>query len=130
MARVRPAAEEGRRSRSLPTATIPLSIRWIVDAIVNSRTGPAGAPPRTSIHPAPTEKSPLTGLTPECTPEIDWIRTPSPIRARISSGDSDPGTTDRARAPVPGPLLNPARTADAVDTVPARRAAYVSYRNR
>ena len=94
----------------------------MVDAMVNSRTGPASSPPWISTPSAPTEKSPLMGLTPECTPEIDWTSSPSPTWARISSGVSSPGTTIRARAPVPGALLNPARTAEAVEAVPARRA--------
>ena len=44
------------------------------------------------------------------------------MAAYTSSRLLDPGERATARAPVPGPLLNPERTADAVDTVPARRA--------
>src|SRR5467141_2028141 len=53
---------------SAPTATTSSSIRCSVDAMVASRTGSAGTPSRTSMPSAPTEKSPLTGFTPECRP--------------------------------------------------------------
>ncbi len=91
--------------------------------MVISRTGSASVPSRNIMPSAPTEKSPLTGLTPEWTPEMDWTSRPSPTLARISSGESRPGWSTRARAPMPGPLLKPARTADPVDAVPARRPA-------
>ena len=41
MARVRPTALAGNHSRSDPIAVISSSIRWIVDAMVNSLTGSA-----------------------------------------------------------------------------------------
>ncbi len=91
--------------------------------MVISRTGSASAPSLTIIPSAPTEKSPLMGLTPEWIPETDWTSSPSPTSARIWSGPSGPGTMPTARAPTPGPLLKPARTAEAVDAVPARRPA-------
>ena len=123
MARVTPAADDGSRSRSLPMATTPLSMRWMVDAMVNSRTGPASSPPRIRTPSAPDG-------------EVAADRVDAGVHTRRSTGPAGrrppgpgspratavPGTTMRARAPVPGPLLNPARTADAVEAVPARRA--------
>ena len=37
--------------------------------MVNSRSGSASSPPRIRRPSAPVEKSPLTGLTPECRPD-------------------------------------------------------------
>src|SRR5207247_761776 len=42
--RLTPAARIGSHSTSFPTAATSFSIFWIVEAIVNSRTGPASAP--------------------------------------------------------------------------------------
>ena len=39
--------------------------------MVNSRTGSPSAPPVMRRPSAPVEKSPLTGLTPECRPVTD-----------------------------------------------------------
>ena len=55
---------------SFPIARMCCRILWIVDAIVISRTGSAREPPRIISPSAPTEKSPLTLFTPECTPLI------------------------------------------------------------
>jgi hypothetical protein len=47
-------------------------MRCSVDATVTSRTGSARVPDRIISPTAPTEKSPLTGLVPECRPLTDW----------------------------------------------------------
>jgi hypothetical protein len=65
MTRVTPAADMGSHVRSLPMATTSCSIRCSVEAMVNSRTGPASWPSLIQRPSAPVEKSPLTGLTPE-----------------------------------------------------------------
>ena len=54
-----------------PMWRIDCSMRWRVEATVTSRTGSASSPPRIIRPSAPTEKSPLTGFTPECTPVTD-----------------------------------------------------------
>ena len=51
--------------------TMLMSIFWNVEATVTSRIGSASVPSRIIRPSAPTEKSPLTVLTPECTPVID-----------------------------------------------------------
>ena len=51
---------------------------------------------------APVEKSPLTGLTPECMPATDEMSTPSPTWRRIASWSIDPGARLSARQPTPG----------------------------
>ena len=66
-----PATAPGRNVRSAPMSAMSSSIRWSVDAIVTSRTGSANSPPRTMRPSAPTEKSPLIGLVPECSPLTD-----------------------------------------------------------
>ena len=68
ISRVTPAADPGSHVRSAPTSTTSSSMRCNVDATVTSRTGSAKAPSRTMSPTAPTEKSPLTGLVPECRP--------------------------------------------------------------
>ena len=105
MARVTPAAWDGNHSRSLPIATTPSSIRWMLDAIVASLTGAPSSPSRNNKPSAPTEKSPLTGLTPECRPLTDCTRSPSPILASTSAALSSPGSRYMARVPTPGALL-------------------------
>ena len=50
---------------------ISRSMRKSVDATVTSRTGSANEPSRTISPSAPTEKSPLTGFVPECSPLTD-----------------------------------------------------------
>ncbi len=62
----------GSHRRSPPIATTDCSIRWSVEATVISRTGSAKTPPRIIKPSAPTEKSPLTGFTPEWMPLTDW----------------------------------------------------------
>ena len=47
-------------------------MRCRVEATVTSRTGSARPPPAIISPSAPTEKSPLTGFTPEWTPVTDW----------------------------------------------------------
>ena len=66
-----PAVPPGSHVRSDPTSTTSWSIRCSVDATVISRTGSANCPSRTISPSAPTEKSPLTGFVPECSPETD-----------------------------------------------------------
>ena len=68
---VRPAALPGRNVRSEPIPAMSSSMRCNVEAIVTSRTGSANAPPRTIKPSAPTEKSPLIALVPECRPLTD-----------------------------------------------------------
>ncbi len=48
----------------------------MLDATVSSLTGAASSPPRTNKPSAPTEKSPLTALTPECMPVTDCTSKP------------------------------------------------------
>ena len=89
------------------------SSRWIVDAMVASRTGSASSPPWTIRPSTPTEKSPDTGLTPEWSPAIDVTNSAVLDRRRA------PPRACRCRAPRPAP---PPRRAG-VDDTPARRRA-------
>ncbi len=89
---------------------------------MNSRTGSASSPPRMRRPSAPVEKSPLMGLTPECSPATSCTSSPSPTPATSSAWVAVPGSSDVAMQPTPGVLLNPPRTAEPVDTVPDRRA--------
>ena len=68
---VMPATEPGRNVRSEPMSARSSSMRCSVDATVTSRTGSANSPLRTMRPSAPTEKSPLTGFVPECSPLTD-----------------------------------------------------------
>ena len=65
--------------------------RWIVEAMVISRTGSARAPSLINRPSAPTEKSPLTRLTPECTPLTLCTNRPLPTLFTISSKSLLPG---------------------------------------
>src|SRR5262249_30288306 len=58
----------GTQRGSAPAARTAPSIERRSEAIVNSVTGSASAPPLISRPVAPTENWPLTGLTPECRP--------------------------------------------------------------
>ena len=84
------------------------SMRCSVEAMVNSRTGSASWPLRMRRPEAPVEKSPLTGLTPECSSWTDLDQ-----HAVVDVGRSARLAT-RARAavagarqPTPGVPLNP-----------------------
>ena len=92
----------GVHSTSPPTADTSSSSRWSVDATVASRIGSARSPPRTISPSTPTEKSPDTGFTPECSPLIDWTSTPRSTPATRSSSEPSPGATCSAWAPTPG----------------------------
>ena len=81
MTRLTPAARIGSQSTSPPTSTMSSSIRCSVEAIVSSRTGAPTVPLVISIPEAPVEKSPLTGLTPECRPDTDCTSSPSSTSA-------------------------------------------------
>ncbi len=70
--------------------------------MVTSCTAPASSPPRTSRPSTPTEKSPLTGLTPECTPVTDWTNKPVPYSRKDSALVERPGAIDTARQPADG----------------------------
>ena len=123
MARVRPAADDGSRSRSLPTATMPL------EHALDGR-GDGELPHRSGQLPAPDQDALGADR------EVAADRVDARVHARnglhqqtiahlgqdLLAATGVPGTTIRARAPVPGALLKPARTADAVEAVPARRA--------
>src|SRR4029077_16468086 len=122
--RLIPAARIRSQSRSPPTSTMSSSMRWSVDAMVNSRTGAPTTPLVMSRPAAPVEKSPLIGLTPECSPCICCTSRPSSMSAISSSWVRVPGTSERARQPTPGVPANPPRVALPVDTVDARRAEY------
>ena len=58
----------GTQRASAPAPRTARSIETRSPAIVNSRTGAASSPPAISRPEAPTEKTPETGLTPECRP--------------------------------------------------------------
>ena len=88
--------------------------------MVASRTGAASAPPSTIRPSTPTEKSPDTGLTPECSPAIEVTNRPWSTAASTSSWVPVPGATASAAAPTPGVDDTP-RWADPVDAVPERR---------
>ncbi len=111
----------GSHSRSAPTAATSPSIFWMVEAMVNSRRGSPTAPPAMRRPSAPVEKSPETGFTPECRPETDCTRMPSPTWAMRASWLSSPGSRETAWQPAPGVLLKPPRMAEPVDAVPERR---------
>ena len=67
--------------------------------MVASRKGSASAPSRMARPSAPTEKSPLTGLTPECSPLTSWTSTPSPtVASRARRATRSPGRRARALA--------------------------------
>ncbi len=74
-----------------PTSTMSGSIRWIVEASVISRTGSARAPSRIISPSAPTEKSPDTGFTPECSPAKLLTNRPWSIDATSSSNERRSG---------------------------------------
>ena len=95
-------------------------MRWSVEAMVNSRMGSPSEPPVMRRPSAPVEKSPLTGLTPECRPSTEAMSTPSPTWASSSSCVAVPGANDSAMQPTPGVDLKP-RTALPVEAVPDRR---------
>ena len=59
---------KGTQRGSEPAADTARSIETRSLAIVNSRSGSASSPPRIARPEAPTEKTPVTGLTPECRP--------------------------------------------------------------
>ena len=72
---------------------------------------------------APVEKSPLTGLTPECRPVTDWTSTPSPTCGdQLGLRPRCPGTSDSAQAADAGRDLKPPRTAIRSTRCPTRRA--------
>ena len=110
----------GSTSMSPPTATTSESIRWMVEPMVTSRTGSASLPSRNMRPSAPVEKSPDTGLTPECRPLTLCTSRPSPRSAMSSSWLFVPGSSVMARQATEGVLLMP-RTAEPVDAVPDRR---------
>ena len=82
------AATPGSHSTSPPMTTRESSIRCKVDAMVTSLTGSASSPPLIIRPSTPTEKSPLTEFTPECTPVTDWTNRPSPTAARTPAWSS------------------------------------------
>ena len=59
---------KGTQRGSDPAARTARSIETRSLAIVNSRSGSASSPPLIARPEAPTEKTPVTGLTPECRP--------------------------------------------------------------
>ena len=91
MTSVTPAALIGSQVRSLPTAVTSCSMRCSVEAIVNSRSGSASSPPRMRRPSAPVDRSPETGLTPECRPETSCTSTPSSTPAISSAAVAVPG---------------------------------------
>ena len=70
--------------------------------MVTSRTGSATWPSRIIRPSAPTEKSPLTALTPEWKPLIESTSSPSSTPATSSSSVPDPASTASAWQPTPG----------------------------
>ena len=102
----RPTTAATRGRRRWPPRSC--SMRWRVEAMVISRTGSASAPSRMIRPSAPTEKSPLTGLTPECTPETDWTSRPSPTCGQdLVRAEPCRARCDRARAPDARAALEP-----------------------
>ena len=69
---------------------------------MNSRTGSASAPSRIARPEAPTEKTPVTGLTPEWRPATSVTKIPSPASASSSSVESSPAATIRFEAETEG----------------------------
>ena len=86
---------KGTQRESVPAALTALSIPTRSPAIVNSRTGSARAPSRIARPEAPTEKTPVTGLTPEWRPATSVTKMPSPASASSSWKPSEPAATTR-----------------------------------
>ena len=86
---------KGTQRASAPTARTARSIETRSLAIVNSRSGSASSPSRIARPEAPTEKTPETGLTPECRPATSVTRTPSPASRSSSSKPSVAGRDDQ-----------------------------------
>ena len=93
---------KGTQRASAPAAARRRSIETRSLAIVNSRSGSASSPPRIARPEAPTEKTPVTGLTPECRPATSVTKTPSPASASSSAKESAPGATTRLEAETEG----------------------------
>ena len=122
MTRVTPAADIGNHSMSLPIAITSRNIRWIVDAMVNSRTGRPNTPPAMQ-HALGAGREVAAHRVDARVQAADLLDE----HAVVDAGDElgvrrVPGASDRGRVhPTPGVDLSP-RTADAVDDTPMRRA--------
>src|ERR1700759_3104382 len=117
---------KGTQRASEPAATTARSIATSSPAMVNSRTGSANAPSLIARPEAPTEKTPVTGLTPEWRPATSVTKIPSPASASSSSIVWEPVATIRFEADTEGRERYPARAAEPVEAVPSRVAGWGS----
>ena len=101
----------------------------MLDATVTSLTGAASSPPSDQQTLSADREIPAHSVDARVHAADGLHQQPvADLGQHLVRGSARPGRSCTARVPTPGALLYPARTALAVEPVPARRAEVLSYR--